>query len=128
MKAYDIYKRALALMFEREGEDKAFRDNFCNILSAVAAECLSYENSIRCAEGKEKLASAPTISDMEDELDMEDQLCTVAIPYGVAAYFAENDGENYSAAVWRERFVNALYEAKKCIFTDIEDVYGGECI
>ena len=128
MKAYDIYKRTLALMFEREGEDRDFRDNFCNILTAVAAECLPYENSVRCAEGEEKLAKAPEITDMGDVLPYCDELCTVAIPNGVAAYFAENDGEGYASAVYRERFVNALYEVKKCIFTDVEDVYGGECI
>ena len=27
MKAYDIYKRTLSLMFEGEGEDKAFKNN-----------------------------------------------------------------------------------------------------
>ncbi len=128
MKAYDIYKRTLALLFEREGEDKSFRDNFCALLTSVAAESLPYENSIRESKGEEKLSEAPIISDMEEELPMSGELCMVAIPYGVAAYFSENDGENYNSAVYRERFVNALFDAKKCVFTDIVDVYGGECV
>ena len=128
MKAYDIYKRTLALMFEGEGEDRAFRDNFCNILSAVAAESLQYENSIRRAEGREEIKIAPIVSDMEDELPMSDEICSVALPFGVAAYFYQDDGENYNSSIYRERFVNALYEAKKCFFTDVNDVYGGENI
>ncbi len=128
MKAYNIYKRTLALMFESEGEDKAFRDNFCSILSAVAAESLPYENSIRRAEGREEIKTAPVILDMEDELPMSDEICSVALPFGVAAYFYQDDGENYNSSIYRERFVNALYEAKKCFFADINDVYGGENI
>ena len=128
MKAYDIYKRTLALMFEGEGEDKAFKKNFCNILSAVAAESLPYENSIRRAEGGEELKTAPVISAMEDELPMSDAICSVALPFGVAAYFYQDDGESYNSSMYRERFVNALYEAKKVFFTDIKDVYGGENI
>ena len=130
MKAYDISKRTLALMFESEVEnvDKAFRNNFCNILSAVAAESLPYENSIRRAEGREEMKIAPVISEMEEELPMSDEICSVALPFGVAAYFYQDDGENYNSSIYRERFVNALYEAKKCFFTDVNDVYGGENI
>ena len=128
MKAYDIYKKTLALMFEVEGEDKAFEKNFCAILSAVAAESLPYENSIRRAEGREEIKTAPVISDMEDELPMSDEICSVALPFGVAAYFYQDDGENYNSSIYRERFINALYEAKKCFFTDIDDIYGGENI
>ena len=128
MKAYDIYKRTLALMFEGEGEDKSFKNNFCAILSAVVAESLPYENSIRRAEGREEMKTAPVVSDMEDELPLSDEICAVALPFGVAAYFYQDDGENYNSSIYRERFVNALYEAKKCIFTGITDVYGGENI
>ena len=128
MKAYDVYKRTLALMFEGEGETRASHDNFCNILSAVAAESLPYENSIRRSEGREEIKTAPVITDMEDELPMSDEICSVALPFGVAAYFYQDDGENYNSSMYRERFVNALYEAKKVFFTDINDVYGGENI
>lgn len=126
MKAYDIYKKALALMFEREGEDKAFRDNFPSILTSVAAECLPYENSIRKACGRAEMESVPEISDMEQELPMSDELCAVAMPYGVASYFCQDDGEDSRAAMYRERFLIALQNSKKCFFEDITDVYGGE--
>ena len=128
MKAYDIYKRTLALMFEGEGEDKSFKNNFCAILSAVVAESLPYENSIRRAEGREEMKTAPVVSDMEDELPLSDEICAVALPFGVAAYFYQDDGENYNSSIYRERFVTALHEAKKCFVTDITDIYGGENI
>lgn len=126
MKAYDIYKKTLALMFEREGEDKAFRDNFTALLTSVAAECLPCENSIRKSEGREALPESPTISDMEQALPFADELCAVAIPYGIASYFSQDDGEEGRAQMYRERFYVALVNAKKCFFEDITDVYGGD--
>lgn len=126
MKAYDIYKRTCAIMFERVGDDRSFKENFCSILSALLAECLPYENSHRAASGKEKLNAAPVISDINEEVDFCEAITSVALPYGVAAYFSEDDGEGYNAQMYRERFINALYEAAKCNFTQIEDVYGGE--
>lgn len=126
MKAYDIYKKTLALMFEREGEDKAFRDNFLAILTSVAAECMTCENSIRKAGGRAELTTAPVISDMEQEVLMSDELCAVAMPFGVASYFCQDDGEADMAKMYRERFVGALVNANKCFFEDITDVYGGE--
>ncbi|MBR5543683.1 MAG: hypothetical protein IKU65_06270, partial [Oscillospiraceae bacterium] len=114
MKAYDIYKRTCAIMFEREGEDKNFSEKFCPILSALLAESLMYENSVRLSLGKEKLLFAPVVSDMEDEIDFSDEIMSIALPYGVAAYFYEDDGESYNAMMYRERFINALTEAAKC--------------
>ncbi|MBQ8004200.1 MAG: hypothetical protein IJ299_03820 [Oscillospiraceae bacterium] len=128
MKAYDIYKRTCAIMFEREGDDKAFTDKFTGILNALLCEALPYENSVRAASGKEELRLAPQVSDVEDEVDMCDEICGVALPYGVASYFFQDDGESYNAAMYRERFINALSEAAKYRVGDITDVYGGEMI
>lgn len=113
-------------MFEREGEDRAFTEKFPELLSALLAECLPYENSVRESEGKTRLMSAPVVTEMTDEVDMCDAICAIALPYGVAAYFFRDDGENYDALMYRERFVSALHEASRCCFRNIEDVYGGE--
>jgi len=126
MKAYDIYKRACALMFEREGEDTAFTDKFPELLSALIAESLPYENSVREAEGRARLTTPQTVNGTEDEIDMCDAICAIALPYGVAAHFCRDDGENYQSLMYREQFVSALHEAARCCFRDVTDVYGGE--
>lgn len=128
MKAYDIYKSTLSLMFEDEGEDREFYDKFCGILSTLAAECLPYENAYRRAVGREELLVAPVFSDMKDSVDMCDELCKLILPYGVAAQFFQNDGEDYYASQYRERYRNALSERARCVPCDIVDVYGGEDI
>lgn len=128
MKAYDIYKRTLALMFERENEDRAFSEKFPEILNALLCEALPYENSVRVSEGAPELKCAPCIMGMDDEVDMCESICGIALPYGVAAYFSQDDGEAYLAAMYRERFINALGEAAKYRFGEVSDVYGGEVI
>ena len=126
MTAYGIYKGALAHIFEKDGEDRRFKEMFCPILSALLAESLVYENSIRESEGKEKLLSAPVAESMEDEIPYSEALCRIALPLGVAAYFMQDDGEARKSAIFRERFVDALNEAAKWNAGEVIDVYGGE--
>ena len=126
MKAYDIYKRTLAIMFEDEGEDKMFYDKFTEILNLLICEALPYENSIRASRGEAELALPPTVDSMEDEVDMSYSICGVAFPYGIASYFCRDDGELYNAEMHREKYLTALREAVKYRAVDIIDVYGGE--
>jgi len=128
MKAYDIYKRTCAIMFERESEDKSFFDNFTGVLNAVICEALPYENSYRASVGRPELDSPPQIKDMEETVDMCAAICNIALPYGVASYFYQDDGENYNSAAFRERFIYALQDAAKYRVTDIKDVYGGDVV
>lgn len=113
-------------MFEREGEDKSFLNNFVGILNALICEALPYENAHRAGLGKAELTAAPQVADMEDTVDMCEEICAVALPYGVAAYFSQDDGESGNAAMFRERFIYALQDAVKYRFSEIEDIYGGE--
>ena len=126
MKAYDIYKRTCAIMFEREGEDKSFSENFLGVLNALVCEAMPYENAHRASCGIEELRAAPQFTSTDDEVDMCEGICAIALPYGAAAYFYQDDGESYKSAMYRERFINALNEAARYRFFDITDVYGGE--
>ena len=125
MKAYDIYKRTLAIMLENEGEDKMFYDKFTEILNLLICEALPYENARRASRGEEPILFPPTVESMEDDVEMSYDICGVALPYGVASYFCIDDGENYNAADYRARFITALHSAAGgAHISDIEDVYG----
>lgn len=126
MKAYDIYKLTCAIMFENEGEDRAFEKKFPPLLGILCEECLPYENSVREALGKEKLSAAPTVASGEEEIPFCDALCRVALPYGLASLFWQDDGESYNSALYRERYIAAIADAAKVNFRDVADVYGGE--
>ncbi len=125
MKAYDIYKTAASLLFEKAGEDKAFSEMFPRILNVVLAEAYPYENSVRRSLGQKILEKIPTAEGLDDNVDMCDMICRSALPYGVASFFCQDDGDTYLALMYRERFIDALYDAARCNVCDIEDVYGG---
>ena len=128
MKAYDIYKRTLAIIFENEGEDKMFYDKFTEVLNLLICEALPYENSVRASRGDAELKSPPTVESMDDEVDMSYDICGIALPYGIAAHFSRDDGELYNAETYREKYITALRETAKYRAVDIIDVYGGEQI
>ena len=128
MKAYDIYKRSLAIMFENEGEDKMFYDKFTEILNLLICEALPYENSCRASRGEKELREPPSVKSMEDEVDMSYAICGIALPYGIAAHFCRDDGEMYNAEVYMDKYTAALHEAAKYREVDVIDVYGGEAI
>ncbi len=87
-------------------------------------EALPYENMIRRKSGKVARALAPRITSeqMSEEVDFSEELCRVALPYGVAAYYWQDEGDSYRAADYRQRFIIALGEAVGGGYVhDIED-------
>ena len=129
MTAEEIYEIALSLVFERKRADADYLEFFPMFLNTVMQESLSYENIIRRKSGREALTTAPriTAAQMNDELDFEEGLCRVALPYGVAAFYCQDDGDNYRAADYRNRFITALADAVTAVdgayMNDVEDVY-----
>ena len=134
MTAEKVYELALAVVFERKGGDEDYLYHFPNFLNLCMQEALPYENIIRRKSGKVALSVAPMITseDMERELDFSEALCRVALPYGVASFYCQDDGDNYRAQDYRNRFIIALEEAAYgagtngggAVVGDIEDVYG----
>lgn len=122
-KAMDIYKIASAMLFEAAGEDADFKEHSPALINALAGEALHYENAYRAAHGKAELEVAPTIAELSDELDFCDEICRVALPFGLCAYFWQDECDNYKAQDYRGRFIDALNFAAAGCPQDIEDVY-----
>lgn len=121
----DVYERASALLFEIPGEDSDFRDNLLPLLNILAAEILPYENSIRYSKGEAELDRPPVFELTSDELPFSDDICMMALPYGLASFFCQDESDGYRAHDYRGRYITALQEAAKCKEEDITDVYGG---
>ena len=129
MTGEEIYEIALSFVFERKREDTDYLDFFPLFLGSVMQEALAYENMIRRRKGKVALAIAPKITKetMKEEIDFSESICRVALPYGVASFYCQDDGDNYRAADYRNRFIAALTDAvmaeSGAHLTEIEDVY-----
>lgn len=126
MTGEEIYEIALSFVFERKREDKDYLEFFPLFLNTVMQEAFPYDNMIRRKSGKIARALAPRITaeQMNEEIDFAEELCRVALPYGVAAFYCQDDGDNYRAADYRQRFITALSEAVNGGYVhDIEDAY-----
>ena len=129
MTAEEVYELALSYVFERKRQDKEYLDFFPLFMNTVMQEALAYENMLRRKSGSIALAIAPRITaeQMNEELDFSESLCRVALPYGVAAFYCQDDGDSYRAADYRNRFIIALQEAVTAVdgafVGDIEDAY-----
>ncbi len=129
MTGEEIYEIALSLVFERKRADADYEDFFPLFLNTVMQEALSYENIIRRRSGRVALSTAPKITEreMDEEIDFSESICRVALPYGVAAFYCQDDGDNYRAADYRARFITALSDAVTAAdgayVCDIEDAY-----
>lgn len=121
----DVFDRACAFLFENLGEDTDFRNNVLPLMNVLAAEALPYENSIRYSNGEAELKTAPVFRSENDEIPYSDDICAIALPYGLASFFYQDEADSYRAHDYRGRFINALQEAAKCKEEDITDVYGG---
>ena len=123
MVANEILKTATAFMFESPTNDVDFHTFFPALLNLVVAEALPYENAYRAANGMDEIQSAPVIDSVDTKVDYCDAICRIALPYGVASYFWQDENNEYRAQDFRNRFIDSLKEAARAVETDAIDAY-----
>lgn len=125
MTGQDVFERACAYLMETPGQDRAFSAHALTLINALIAEAIPYQNSRNRAEGKPEIDAA-AITALDDEIPLDLPICEVALPFGLAAYFFQDEVDAYQAEIYRTRFVEALSAARKLADTNIENVYGGD--
>lgn len=121
MTVKQVYQRALAIVFEQEGGDPDFDQFSPLLLDRLVMEALPYENQIRRAAGRPELSGAPVIEKIDDtEIDYDDRITRIALPYGLAAVLLSDDESRKAESVMnRNEFVNALNEAAPATFESV---------
>ena len=126
MTGQDVFRRACAFLMESPGLDRDFSAHALELINALIAEAIPYQNSRNRALGREPIASAPLRS-LEDSIALDAPICEVALPFGLAAYFFQDEVEPYQAELYRSRFQQALANARMAAELPLEDRYGGTC-
>lgn len=85
-------------------------------INMCVAEAFQYENFIRKFNDEAALVAIPDITALTDNVPYCDEICRVALPYGVAHYLYQDDDNDYRAQDYRARFVAALNESQKTGF------------
>nr|DAL40736.1 MAG TPA_asm: hypothetical protein [Caudoviricetes sp.] len=123
MTASDIFKTGAALLAEKPGEDPDTAYFTPTYLSIILMECLDAENTMREAEGKPTLETAPIITSLTQEIEYSDRLTRVAIPYALAAHYYRENGDNYHEQMFRAEYVSAVAECQRARSERIIGVY-----
>lgn len=123
MTIQEIYTLALARIFESPGSDADFDTYSPALLEQLLQEALPYENQIRRQAGRPLLDSAPRVPQIDDtELDWDDRITRIALPYGLAGILLSDDESRKSESVMnRNEFITALEEAAPAVFETESD-------
>lgn len=125
MTARDIYDLACNIMFEESGEDRYFKRSALSLINLLISEAMPYQNSRERARG-EAASEFTACSSFDSEIKLDLPIAYHALPFGLAAYFYQDEEDNFRAQDYRGRFITALCEAAHFCETDICDLYGGE--
>lgn len=124
MTAYEIINKGFGAAGEsfEDYPDKSLALIWLNI---TIAESRDAENLVRKKNGKQLLSDA-VAGALTEDVDMCNDICAIALPYGIAAYLAADRQDSHMAAIFRNRFITALQNRAKGDEFTIQDLYGGE--
>ena len=123
MTAQEIYEAALAYVYEYKDRDRDYRSFFLPFLNALLCECLPYENAEREAVGGEVLERAPVIAEMAEAVPYAEHIVRIALPYGVASLYFQDEGDTYKMERYRNMYIEALETRKRCVVMEMEDAW-----
>ncbi len=123
MTGQKIYEIACSLLFEEPGVDKFFHSSAVNLINVLISEAVPYQNNRNRAQGKPEIQAFDLLT-LEDDVPLDDPIVKIALPYGLASYFYQDEEDNFRAQDFRGRFIAALEDAKLCELVDITDEYG----
>ena len=92
-------------------------------MNALLAECLIYENAEREAAGAETLERAPVISGMDEQVNYCENITRIALPYGIASLYFQDEGDTYKMERYRNMYIEALEMHRRCVAVAMEDVW-----
>lgn len=122
MTGNDVYKSACALLFENPFEDKFFSDSAVRLINLLILEALPTQNSRERVRGEAE-TGAFFIESLDDVIKLDSEIVKLALPYGLASFFHQDEENQHLAQEYRSRFIVALEELKKIGFSDITDEY-----
>ena len=121
MTIYELYKKALNVMFEKP-TSKVYDNYYIDHINLLLATVFDINNTIRISNQKEPLETIPVLSKDTDEIPYEDQVVNEILPWGLAAQFSIDDDLN-KYHIYNTNFLNACSNDERAIVCKIEDVY-----
>lgn len=111
MTAHDIIKTAFSLMYEDVEIDKAAARFSMDVLNVLLADCFESEQNYREANELPLLTDVPQVSAPTDDVPYNYKLTRIALPYGIAWKYAEENLNQQQAELYRMRYEEARHIA-----------------
>lgn len=133
-KAQDVFDIAIRLMDEQNestgstntADTKTYALRAPSLLNSVLDRCYVASDTMKMPEpGKRPICTK--ISTLEDEIDLDERLCTGVLPYGLAGLLLSEENPSQANFFW-QTFLEQLKEsamALPSVIEAVEDVYGG---
>ncbi len=125
MTGKEVYESACALLFEKPMQDMAFFNSALSLINLCIAEAVPYQNNRNRAAGKEEIEIF-RLKNLDEEIPLDSPIVSIALPFGLASYFQQDETDNFLSQDYRNRFIVALEECKVCETMDITDEYATE--
>ncbi|MBR5521126.1 MAG: hypothetical protein IKU54_03930 [Oscillospiraceae bacterium] len=125
MTAYEILEIAFALAGEKIDEfpDKRIALMWLNV---IIVEAMPAENTLREKSGLGRVVLPKMMTDLTQVVNMDEQLCRLCLPLGIAAFLCEDRENYYMAETFRQRFTDAMQTTAGARERSVTDCYGGE--
>lgn len=122
MTVQDIYKKTKAWMFEKPSSN-IYNDYIVEITNKVLAETYEENNMLRMFKGKLPFidgVSAHQVSELDDELDYEDEYLLDVIPKGIDSNFLMDDDLS-KMSIYQTEYNNARVMKQVILSQDVMD-------
>lgn len=127
MKANKIFEEACALMGLPPDEADDLRDLTPHWMNVLLREVLPHENALRTRAGLSVLDRPYQLVEgnelSAEEIPYRDELCGIALAYGLASQMFMEDDNDYRAQDFRNRYIAALRETEKTKSEKVNDLY-----
>lgn len=122
MTVYELYKKALNVMFEKPNS-KVYENYYLTHINLLLANVFDINNTIRNKNGLVSLDVVPVMTNDNDEIPYEDIVLNEILPWGLAAQFSIDDDLN-KYSIYNTNFINACFKHERAIVAEVDDVYG----
>lgn len=115
MTGNELLARALALYSETDTSDEDVRTLAVPSINMVLAEVFDVNNRIRRFNGKDELTAIPEIESLDQNIECEDKLLRLAMPYGLAALLYFEEGDNPRLSMFKEEYANRVSQCDRWV-------------
>ena len=120
MTGKEVLGLSLNLLFEETDEYDGVAVSFLNLL---IPELYVTEQQLRAVNGLEALEKVPYLASLADDIPYNEELTRAALPFGLAAHIAFDDGDMGKVSYFRQLYVNAVNTFTAALPETVVDAY-----